>query len=145
MLRLIKNEPSYWNFIGELRTNPLVQSGFVEQVTEFDPEKQKKYMEKYGDCYKIGVLQYQDELPNDTIPFGFVGVVDGDIRICVHPRYQNHGLGKFMLNALARQTDLSNAVAKVKNENIASQRMFLSCGYEQIGEDEDFKYYQLKK
>jgi RimJ/RimL family protein N-acetyltransferase len=146
-LDLIENEPRFWNAIGELRADPRVQHGFVEQVKSFDSEKQKKYMEKYAQCYWVLVLSIgicYEKTHEHLEVIGFVGIVDNDIRICVDPFAHGHGFGKFMLEQLKAKINLNDAVARVKLDNEPSHILFLSCGFEQVSEDENFKYYKLQ-
>jgi RimJ/RimL family protein N-acetyltransferase len=143
---LVPNEEKYWNFIGKLRADSNVQHGFVEKLITFDEKKQSEYMKKYNDCYwvcKSYVIDKGNKILYERV--GFVGVVDNDIRVCVAPVYHQMGIGKFMINELKKVTDLTNAIAKVKLDNEPSHKLFLSCGYEQIKEDENFKYYKLKQ
>ena len=69
-------------------------------------------------------------------PAGYVGCIDKDIRVAVHPDYQGKGIGSFMINKLM---DLEpSAFAKVKITNKASLRLFEKCGFKK-------KYYILEK
>ena len=132
---LIKNNPKYWDFVRELRSNDLVQDGFVENV-KITKDQQIKYMQKHNDEYYI-CLKKMDRI---TIPVGFVGSVDDDIRVCVHPHYQGEGLGKFMVNELMKL--YPNSYAKIKHDNIASNKLFQSCGFKKYDEDSKFYYYK---
>ena len=69
-------------------------------------------------------------------PVGFVGQIDGDIRVAVDPEYQGKGVGKFMINQIMKLHPES--IAKVKLGNEASIRLFESCGFEK-------KYYILER
>ena len=131
MVGLVKNERKYWEFIRELRSNDLVQDGFIETV-QITPEQQEKYMEIHNDEYWVC-------LDGET-PVGFVGSVDNDIRVCTHPDHQKKGHGKFMINELMRLVPTS--FAKVMHDNEASNRLFISCGFKFAMEDSRFKYYK---
>lgn len=132
VMRLIKNEEKYYEFIRIMRTHKENISGFLEQV-EITPEQQKKYMEKYKNNYYICI----DE--NET-PLGWIGEVDDDIRLCTDPNYKGKGIGVFMLNELHRLHP--NAHAKVLIDNEASNKVFLKCGFELYKQDNNFKYYR---
>ena len=69
------------------------------------------------------------------VPAGFIGAVEGDIRVAVSPFFQNQGVGKFMLNTFLE--DNKKIQAKVKIENKASLKLFESCGFTK-------KYYILE-
>jgi RimJ/RimL family protein N-acetyltransferase len=131
-LKLVKNNPNYWDFIRILRSDPIIQKGFVEQI-DISIDQQKKYMEKYNDCYYI-CLNHNNE------PIGFVGEVDDDIRLAVVEQEQKKGVGVFMINKLM---DLKpNSYAKVKHNNIASKKLFEKCGFNLTYKDENFLYYK---
>lgn len=126
-LKLVENEPKYYEFIRNLRNDERVRPGFIQSsfITE---EQQIEYMAKYHDCFRIC-------LDNDD-PAGYVGVIDNDIRIATNPSYQKRGIGKFMLQQI--ETVFPDAVAKIKIENEASLKLFLSSGFK-------VKYYLLEK
>ena len=75
-LTFVKNEEKYWEFIRNLRNLDGVRQGFIQQehITE---DQQKEYMSNYEECFYIC-------LANDK-PAGYVGVIDGDIRVATHP------------------------------------------------------------
>ena len=127
MYRLVENEPRYWEFIRELRSDPRVQGGFVQQG-RITVEEQQQYMREHGQHYYICL--------SDGIPSGFVGVIDGDIRVCTHPDFQKHGVGKFMINEIMKI--YPQGFAKIKIANEASLRLFEGCGFKK-------KYFILEK
>ena len=127
MIKLAPNEEKYWEFIRLLRNHELVKHGFIQQ-NEIDPVSHKKFMEKYGTMYYICLV--------DSEPAGFVGVINGDIRVATHPDFQKRGVGKFMINELMKLHP--EGAAKVKVENKASLCLFESCGFIK-------KYYLLEK
>jgi hypothetical protein len=57
-MKLVKCTQEYWEFVRELRTNPKVVDGFIQNI-EITPEQQKQYMKKYSDCYRIALLKNQ--------------------------------------------------------------------------------------
>lgn len=117
-----------WEFIRQLRTDPKNVDGFVQQ-TPITKEQQKKYMLNHVNDYWIGWL--------NGVRVGFIGVVDEDIRVCVDDAYKGKGIGKWMVNNLDKVYN-KNKSAKVKVKNIASQKLFESCGYK-------LKYYIYEK
>lgn len=126
-MKLVKCTQEYWEFVRELRTNPKVVEGFIQNI-EITPEQQKQYMKKYSDCYRIALLKGQ--------PVGFVGVIEDDIRVCTHPEFQGNGIGKFMINECMKVWP--TAFAKVKINNEASLKLFEACGFTK-------KFYILTK
>jgi len=117
-LRIVNCTSDYWEFVRNLRNNPQVQDGFIENV-KISPEEQITYMEKNEENYRICLLEF--------IPVGYFGVIENDIRICTLPEYQNQGIGKFMLSELKKIWP--NAVAKIKVNNSASIALFQKSGY----------------
>lgn len=117
-MKLVKCTQEYWEFVRELRTNPKVVDGFIQNV-KITPEQQRQYMEKHSNYYRIALLRNQ--------PVGFVGVIEDDIRVCTHPEFQGNGIGKFMINECMKIWP--TAFAKVKIDNEASLKLFESCGF----------------
>jgi len=138
MLQFVKNEPKYWDFIRTLRSDDRIKDSFVEQV-KITVEQQNAYMEKHNDGYFICLAHLEGI--DYQIPVGFVGVVDNDIRIAVIPDIHGKGVGSFMLDKIKEVHP--TAVAKVKHNNIPSHKMFISSGFTQVGQDEEFKYYKI--
>jgi RimJ/RimL family protein N-acetyltransferase len=126
-IKVVDNNPLYWEFIRELRNNLKTKEGFVEQH-HIDQKTHTNFMAKNGDNYMIGLYN------ND--PAGFVGSVNGDIRVATHPDYIRSGLATQMLNAVMEK--LPNSYAKIKIQNEASIRLFERCGFKK-------KYYVLEK
>lgn len=133
-LKLVQNEPKYWEFIRIVRNDPEMQKGFVE-IVNITSEQQINYMNKYGNGYFI-CLNEKDE------PIGFIGEVNDDIRIAVIAEYQKKGVGKFMVHEFMKLKP--NSYAKMKLDNIASKKLFESCGFTYVKTDENFHYY-IKK
>ena len=124
---LVECTSRYWEFVRVLRNDKRVLGGFIrtDYITE---EMQKKYMNKHSQFYRIALV--------NGIPAGYLGVIEGDIRICSHPSFQGIGLGKFMINECMKIWP--SAFAKVKIDNEASIRLFESCGFTK-------EFYILKK
>lgn len=131
-LRVVKNIPEYFEYVRYLRTHPTNLSGFIEMV-DISSDQQIEYMSQYGDCYEIC-------LSGET-PVGFVGVVDNDIRFAVEPNFHGKGVGKFMIMDLIHKNPKS--IAKVKHDNLASIKVFESCGFKVFNKDNVFLYYCL--
>ena len=132
-MELVRCKTQYWEFVRQLRMDERVIDGFLETqpITE---EQQNKYM--------IGNAQYYRICLVDGKPAGYVGVIEDDIRVCTHPDFQGMGVGKFMIEECMKIWP--TAYAKVKLGNTASDKLFLSCGFEVSGRDDKFTYYKLK-
>ncbi len=108
----------YWEFVRVLRTDPRVLHGFIQQA-DITPEQQRKYMQAHWQEYFIALVNGRSA--------GFVGSVDGDIRVCTHPDYQGQGVATFMVGELVRRFPRSFAKIKIGNE--AGKRLFAACGF----------------
>jgi hypothetical protein len=113
---LVPAKEEHWSFIRDLRMHPDNISGFLTEANITD-EQQKQYMQKYGDCYFVA-LSYGK-------PVGYVGVIDGDIRICTDPSNKRSGVGKFMLRRIFEMFPKSKG--RILKDNLASQRLFSKC------------------
>jgi ribosomal protein S18 acetylase RimI-like enzyme len=121
-MKLIQCNPSYWEFVRNLRNDPNNLHGFINNKY-ITTEDQITYMTKYNDNYYIC-------LDNNNLPLGFIGNIDGDMRICVKNDRQNQGIGTFMTKEfLMIQQKNTSLIAKVKITNIASQKLFKKVGF----------------
>ena len=127
IMELVQNKPQYWEFIRNLRNHPDVKVGFIQQE-DIKKECHEKHMLRYGLFFYVCLVNNE--------PAGYVGVINGDIRVATHPDFQGKGVGKFMINKLMERHP--DAAAKVKIENGASIKLFESCGFKK-------KYYILEK
>jgi|TARA_B110000003_G_C16562548_1_gene501009 RimJ/RimL family protein N-acetyltransferase len=118
-LILTKNEKKYWDFIRALRSNKSVENGFIDKV-QISKKEQEIYMNKYNDNYYVCL--------NKQIPCGYIGEINGDIRLCTSPEFQGLGVGTFMIKELTKIK--KNIFAKIKVENISSIKAFEKAGYE---------------
>lgn len=132
-MELVKCEEQYWEFVRILRMDGRVIDGFIETIP-ITKEQQFGYMTNNSQYYRIALVNGK--------PAGYVGVINDDIRVCTHPDFQGIGLGKFMISECVKIWP--TAYAKVKHGNIASDKLFISCGFEVSGRDDNFTYYKLK-
>lgn len=119
----VKKNKKYHEFIRCLRNNKDVKKGFIQQhyITK---KQQSEYMKKHGKDYYVCLF--------NGIPAGYVGVINGDIRIATHPRFQRKGLGLFMIKSLLKKR--KRLQAKIKPDNTASIKLFKKAGFK-------LKYY----
>ncbi|HBO16902.1 MAG: hypothetical protein UR69_C0001G0135 [Candidatus Moranbacteria bacterium GW2011_GWE2_35_2-] len=122
-IEFVKNSEKYYEFMRLLRNDTIVQKGFIEQVN-ITPAQQVEYMKKYKENYYICLV--------DGNPAGFIGTIDGDIRIATHPKYQGNGIGLFMVKELMKKN--KNIQAKIKIDNNPSMKLFEKAGFK-------LKYY----
>jgi GNAT superfamily N-acetyltransferase len=116
-MKLVPCTEPYWDFVRTLRMDERVAHGFIEKEN-ITPEQQNKYMALHWTEFFIALV--------DDVPGGFVGCVDGDIRICTHPDFQRRGVGLFLMREIMKR--FPTALAKVKIENKASQTMMEASG-----------------
>ena len=83
-MKLVQNKPQYWEFIRCLRNNEQIKSGFIEQE-HISEDIHLKFMEKYGNMFYICLYKNK--------PAGYVGCINKDIRVAVHPNFQGKGVG----------------------------------------------------
>jgi RimJ/RimL family protein N-acetyltransferase len=116
--KLVNCSVDYWDFVRILRNDPRNAHGFIKpgDVTQ---EQQTAYMMDHHQDYKICL--------SGTTPVGFVGDVDGDIRVCVDHDHKNKGIATFMVKDYVKQRQ--GLFAKVKIDNEASLNLFLKCGF----------------
>ena len=76
-------------------------------------------MQKYNENYILALC--------DGEPAGYAGSIDGDIRICVQPKFQKKGIGSTLVKEIMRK--YPDSFAKVKIENKGSRTLFESCGF----------------
>lgn len=115
-MHLVKCQEKYWDFVLFLR-NDLREFFFTKE--EISKDKHRSFMEENNDSYFIC-------LSKDGEPMGWVGVVENDVRVAVHPNYQKQGVGKFMLSFI--KEEYPYATAKISRNNKASLNLFNSAG-----------------
>lgn len=119
-MELVNCIKEYWEFVRILRNDKRVLDGFINS-THITKEMQENYMQDYSQFYRIALWKGQ--------PCGYVGVIEDDIRICTHPNFQGHGIGKFMLKEIIKI--YPSAYGKVKIDNTASLNLFSSVGFKE--------------
>ncbi len=121
-VKVVPAGEGHWEFIRRLRTHPDVQAGFIEQHPDITPEQQRRYMAVHGKDYFVALV--------DERPAGYIGVVDDDIRVCVHPDFQGAGVGTALIRHVMGR--YPRAQARVKAGNEASLAAFRKAGFENV-------------
>lgn len=122
-LKIVPNAPEYHDFIRKLRNHPQIKKGFIKQ-SHINIKDQESYMKKYGKNYFICLF--------NNIPAGYVGVIDEDVRVAVHPNFQNQGIGVYMIKHIMKKH--KKLQAKIKINNNPSINLFKKAGFK-------IKYY----
>lgn len=87
-IETVSDNNIYREFIRQLRNNPKLKKSFITQEN-ITKEQQEKYMNRYGNDFYVCI--------DDDIIYGFIGVVDNDLKIAVIPECQRSGIGEFMI------------------------------------------------
>jgi GNAT superfamily N-acetyltransferase len=119
-LQFVDNEEKYFDFIRVLRNT--LRSSFLEQAI-ITPDEQVAYMHRYKLHYYIALYR--------SMPAGFIGIINNDLRLAVQPEYQRLGIASFMLSEI-RKKNIPFTV-RVKASNHASQCFFEKNGFSREG------------
>lgn len=126
-VRLVENHPRYWEEIRNLRNNEIVKKGFIQQE-HISEDVHREFMENHADKFYVSLCENEFA--------GYVGSIDGDIRVATVPKFQGIGIGKYMISKIMNKYPESRAKIKVENE--ASLALFKSCGFKE-------RYYILER
>ena len=127
-MELVECSFEYWEFVRMLRTHSYNQQFFLTQA-EITHEQQIKFMSENSHRYKICLL--------DNTPVGYIGLIkENEVTYCVHPNYQNKGIGTFMVSEFTQMYDCLTAF--VLPSNIGSSKVFEKLGFEK-------QIYYIKK
>jgi ribosomal protein S18 acetylase RimI-like enzyme len=127
---LVEISSEFFEFVRRLRTDPRNADSFINNG-EITFQNQIDYMEQHLKDYFICLSQ--------QTPVGFIGVVQGDIRLAVDHDFRNKGVATFMVNEISKL--FPEALAKIKTSNVASIALFESVGFER----QFYIYGKLKK
>ena len=121
-ISVVDNEEKYWKGIGNLRSHPRVQKGFIMRLwgPPISIASQAEHMER------VGAHNYIVAVHDDTL-LGYARCIDNDIAICVYPELQGKGIASMLLEELLRR--FPNAHARVKADDTASRRLFEKFGF----------------
>jgi ribosomal protein S18 acetylase RimI-like enzyme len=127
---LVEISSEFFEFVRRLRTDPRNADSFINNG-EITFQNQIDYMEQHLKDYFICLSQ--------QTPVGFIGVVQGDIRLAVDHDFRNKGVATFMVNEISKL--FPEALAQIKTSNVASIALFESVGFER----QFYIYGKLKK
>jgi len=118
-LELVPISKNFFEFVRRLRTDPRNADSFINN-SEITLQNQIDYMEQHLNDYFVCLSQQK--------PVGFIGVVQGDIRLAIDQDFRNKGVATFMVNEISKL--FPGASAKIKTSNVASIALFESVGFE---------------
>lgn len=117
MIVPVEKNRDYWYEVLLIRNLNAVGFGDTNQI---DWVTHTEFMFKNHEHYFVMVEEGR------TV--GFVGCVNNDIRVGVHPQFQNRGYGKQLIFFIKEK--YPDGVAKIKDGNEASVNLFTSCGFQ---------------
>ena len=115
---LVEISSEFFEFVRRLRTDPRNADSFINN-NEITFQNQIDYMEQHLKDYFVCLSQ--------QTPVGFIGVVQGDIRLAVDHDFRNRGVATFMVNEILKL--FPEATAKIRTTNVASIALFESVGF----------------
>lgn len=124
-LRLVNCDTIFWINILQIRNED--EKCFIDQK-EIEIEDHFNYMLYNSKFYEVCLA--------DNVFAGFVGLVDGDLRIGVSDQFKQKGIGKFMLENFKAFKAVKEVKVKIDNE--ASRKLFESFGFKK-------RYYILHR
>ena len=111
-----------WGFILNLR-NEFYTNSFYEQKKLIQKTEHYEYMNKQTTNPNF----HQWIAVNDSLPIGYIRILDHDINIMVDKKFQNKGVGTTMLKLVeekAKKLGLKKLEARVLIENQNSLKLF---------------------
>tara|TARA_R110002020_G_scaffold366278_1_gene578364 strand:- start:3833 stop:4267 length:435 start_codon:yes stop_codon:yes gene_type:complete len=116
-MELVKCSRDHWDSILKIRNDNRAGFGNTEII---DQDTHYAFLTKYSNSYYVCV--------EGSEVLGFIGHLEDDIRVATNKKFQNKGLGKFMVKEFMKLHP--NCFAKIKTGNIHSLKLFTSCGFE---------------
>lgn len=140
-----------WASIRFIRNQPQNRNNFGN--TFIGIQEHHAHMKNFHTHYYVCVGRRLEDEKTDYA--GFIGCVDGDIRIAVNHEYHNEGIGKWMLMMFLTHVDMvaagfgvfrgNKVKSKVKKDNAIGQRLFESVNkFEKYDENDEYVFYCLK-
>ena len=121
-IKLIDVNEEHWNFILSLR-NAFFEHSFYEQKHAISKDEHYEYTKKQTTNPNF----HQWIAASDSLPIGYIRILDHDINIMVDKKFQNKGVGTTMLKLVeekAKKLGLKKLEARVLTENQNSLKLF---------------------
>ena len=93
----------------------------------------------FRDCLRVGYCCWICTLEKTNIGHGVISVAAGEchvLNVCIHPRWQGHGLGRKLLRhllELGRRHHADTAFLEVRSSNAPAIALYLSEGFNEVG------------
>jgi ribosomal-protein-alanine N-acetyltransferase len=101
------------------------------------------------DCLRVGYYCVVGDVGGAVISHAVMSEAVGEahvLNLCVHPHWRRQGFGRALMEhllAAARRTGVSNVFLEVRASNRAAQGLYLSMGFNEIGQRQG--YYPAKQ
>lgn len=115
---------------------------------EIDLETHENFMNLHSEHYylltkEVPPYDINNLDKTNELLIGFIGVVDGDVRLAVHPLFLKQGYGKKMLEFITKE--YPNCHSKVKKDNASNLFLFeRSEDFIEYNECNDYFYFKSK-
>ena len=103
----------------------------------------------FSDCIRVGYFCRVLELEENIVGHVVVSIAAGEahlLNLCIHPRYQGRGFGKYLLNYCIQHTDIlmvERMFLEVRPSNWQAIRLYQLVGFAVIGRRPD--YYRASR
>ena len=93
----------------------------------------------FRDCLRVGYCCWICNLDESIIGHGVISVAAGEchvLNVCIHPRWQGHGLGRKLLRhllELGHRHHADTAFLEVRSSNASAIALYLSEGFNEVG------------
>jgi len=93
----------------------------------------------FRDCLRVGYVCRVVTAAEDVIGYGVMSVGAGEahiLNLCISDAFRCQGIGRRLLGYLIERgtaAGMSEAFLEVRPSNTAAIRLYLSCGFEQVG------------
>ncbi len=93
----------------------------------------------FNDCLRVGYHAQILELENEMIGYSVISMAVGEahiLNVCVHPNYQGHGFGAFIIESLLKMTSayqIDTVFLEVRASNQAAIHLYNKFSFNQVG------------
>jgi len=132
-MALVPASSDFFEPIRSLRNK--VSNGFLN-TEEVDCATHQRFMSKHASTYRVAI-------DSKRMFVGFIGHVDGDLRLATEPSEMRKGVATFMYNVFIRE--FSGLSVKILKSNVKSRQFFMKLGWKPHNEDNDPQHFVAPK